>query len=308
MILCITPNPAIDRTLLLPKLDLGKVHRAQEVIVAAGGKGLNVARAIQTLGGQPFCMGFAGGHAGRLLADLAQEEGLSASWTWTNAETRTCTILVSENRDATVINEPGKPISASDWQQLRQDVENQLSSVNLVGISGSLPPNSSSEDFEGLLHLLVTAGKQTWVDTSGAALKTALANPAICIKVNADELGEAFGLQLSDFPSAARALDHLSERAPSTCVITFGSLGAMLATRERKWFARGPQVSAVSTVGSGDSFLGAFLTALDRGDDWPTALQNGVAAGTANTLSAGGGRFEVRDFQRLKEQVQIHAF
>src|SRR5512141_1963084 len=123
MILCITPNPAIDRTLLLPKLDLGKVHRAQEVIVVAGGKGLNVARAIQTLGGQPFCMGFAGGHVGRLLADLAQEEGLSASWTWTNAETRTCTILVSGNRDATVINEPGQPISASDWQQLRQDVE-----------------------------------------------------------------------------------------------------------------------------------------------------------------------------------------
>jgi 1-phosphofructokinase family hexose kinase len=305
MILCITPNPAIDRTLLLPKLDFGNVHRAQGVIVAAGGKGLNVARAIQMLGGQPFCMGFAGGHSGRLLADLAQEEGLRASWTWTHAETRTCTILVTENRDATVINEPGKPVTSSDWRQLRQDVEKQLSSVNLVGISGSLPPDSSSEDFEGLLDMLVIARKQAWVDTSGAALKAALANPGICIKVNADEFGEVFSLQLNDFSSVARAIDRLGERAPSTCVITLGSLGAMLATREGKWSAQGPDVSAVSTVGSGDSFLGAFLTALDRGDDWPTALQNGVAAGTANALSAGGGRFEVRDFQALKEQVQI---
>jgi len=67
MILCITPNPAIDRTLIVPKLALGNVHRAQQVIVAAGGKGLNVARAIRTLGGESLCMGFAGGYSGRLL-------------------------------------------------------------------------------------------------------------------------------------------------------------------------------------------------------------------------------------------------
>jgi len=75
MIICITPNPAIDRTLILPRLVAGKVHRAEKVIVAAGGKGLNVARAISTLGGEPLCMGFLGGHTGQLLADLAQNAG-----------------------------------------------------------------------------------------------------------------------------------------------------------------------------------------------------------------------------------------
>jgi fructose-1-phosphate kinase PfkB-like protein len=73
MILCLTPNPAIDRTLVVPNLTLGKVHRASETIVAAGGKGLNVARAIRLLGGESCCMGFAGGHSGHLFADLAQE-------------------------------------------------------------------------------------------------------------------------------------------------------------------------------------------------------------------------------------------
>src|SRR5512133_2816748 len=102
MILCITPNPAIDRTLVVPKLILGNVHRAQETILAAGGKGFNVARTIRTLGGEPFCLGFAGGHTGHLLADLAQQEGLDAYWTWKDSETRTCTILVSEGGDATV--------------------------------------------------------------------------------------------------------------------------------------------------------------------------------------------------------------
>src|SRR6185295_17597755 len=100
MIICITPNLAIDRTILVPRVVLGSVNRAERSIVAAGGKGLNVARAIHTLGGESLCMGFAGGQAGRLLADLAQNEGLNSSWTWTNFETRTCTILVSLNGDA----------------------------------------------------------------------------------------------------------------------------------------------------------------------------------------------------------------
>jgi 1-phosphofructokinase family hexose kinase len=308
MILCITPNPAIDRTLLLPKLELGNVHRARESFAAAGGKGLNVARAIRTLGGQPLCMGFAGGHSGQLLADLAQKEGLLASWTWTQAETRTCTILVAEDRDATLINEPGAPVSARDWQQLQEDIKGQLALVNLVCISGSLPPNSSSEDFGDLLRVLVTSGKQVWVDSSGDSLKTALANPAICIKVNGDEFGEAFGLELNDFSSVGSALDRLGEDAPAACVITLGSAGALLAVAKRRWSAQGPGISVVSTVGSGDSFLGGFLAELDQGGDWSEALRSGVAAGAANALSAGGGRFAMHDFQALREQIQMQAW
>jgi 1-phosphofructokinase family hexose kinase len=307
MILCITPNPAIDRTILLPTLVLGSVHRAQKVIVAAGGKGLNVARTIQQLGGQPACMGFAGGHSGRLLEDLAHKEGLNSSWTWVGAETRTCTILVSENKDATLINEPGMPVSASDWKQLQQDVEKKLSSVGLVCISGSLPPNSSAADFQDLLSMLVQAGKPIWVDTSGVALTAALAYPQLCVKVNADEIGEALGLQVNDYISAGRALDLLGERAPAVCVITLGSAGALLATRKGRWLAQGPQIRVVSTVGSGDSFFGGLVSALEQGQDWPEALRSGVAAGTANALSAGGGRFVLHDFQTIREQVQIQA-
>jgi 1-phosphofructokinase family hexose kinase len=308
MILCITPNPAIDHTILVPTLVLGNVHRAQKVIVAAGGKGLNAARTIQQLGGQPLCMGFAGGHSGRLLADLAHNEGLHSSWTWVSAETRTCTILVSDYKDATLINEPGMPVSAEDWKQLQQDVHKELSSVSLVCVSGSLPPDSSAEDFQDLLNMLGEAGKQVWVDTSGVALKTALSYPQICIKVNAAEIGEALGLQINDFSSAGRALDLLGERARAACVITLGSAGALLATSKGRWLAKGPQIRVVSTVGSGDSFFGGLVGALDHGEDWPEALRSGVAAGTANALSAGGGRFALHDFQTIREQTQIQAW
>jgi 1-phosphofructokinase family hexose kinase len=308
MILCITPNPAIDRTLILPSLAVGNIHRAQETIVAAGGKGLNVARTIRLLGGEPLCMGFLGGHSGRLLADLAAKEGFQTSWTWTDSETRTCTILVSQNGDATVINEPGVSISSSHWKLLREQLEEKLSSVDRACISGSLPPNSTMRDFSGLLRTLMKAGKQVWVDTSGVGLQSALAYPRLCIKVNGDEIGPTLGLEVNDLVSAGRALDRLREGGSSASVITLGSDGAMLATKEGTWHAQGPRVDVTSTVGSGDAFLGGLLCALDAGQTWTEALRHAVAAGTANALSAGGGYFTLQAFKKIREQVQIQAW
>lgn len=308
MILCITPNPAIDRTITLPSLVPGNVHRAQKIIVAAGGKGLNVARTIRRLGGEPLCMGFAGGHTGRLLADLTQNEGLQSHWTWTNAETRTSTILVSQIGDATVINEPGMPVSESDWKCLQKDVREQIPSSGLVCLSGSLPPLSSTEACKGLLDLLVNGSRQVWVDTSGTNLSAVLAYPGIHVKVNGSEIGEVLGFDVRDVDSARRALLYLGKRRRATSVITLGDMGALLVTPEERWHAQGPSVRVVSTVGSGDAFLGGLARALDGGSDWPGALGDAVAAGTANALSVGGGQFTMQEFQDIRKQVQIRAW
>jgi len=194
MILCINPNPAIDRTIILPSPVFGGVHRAEQIIVAAGGKGLHVARAIRTLGGESLCMGFAGGHAGHLLADLSQGAGLNFSWTWTNSETRTCTILVSQNGDATVINEPGTPVSKSDWKRLQEDVHKNISSADWVCLSGSLPPNSSTEDLHAMLLEIIP--------------------PRATQKV-LEELGSSKTFSL--FDNFLRALDTATHRSAALC-------------------------------------------------------------------------------------------
>lgn len=308
MILCITPNPAIDRTILLPSLSVGAVHRAQKIMVAAGGKGLNVARSIQNLGGTPLCMGFVGGHNGQLLADLTQNENLQTAWTWTNAETRSCTILISQDSDATVVNEPGMPVKPSDWKRLKRDVRRQIPNTSLVCLSGSLPPESNMDDFRGLLDMLVGTGSQVWVDTSGEALKTALACPGIHIKVNGSELGDVLGFEVKDINAARHALLLLGTHMQTACVLTLGSMGALIASPEGRWQAQGPDVRVVSTVGSGDAFLGGLAHALDGNSDWPDALYNAVAAGTANALSAGGGQFALDEFGDIRKQVKIQAW
>jgi len=177
-----------------------------------------------------------------------------------------------------------------------------------VCISGSLPPDSSAEDFQGLLNMLVNAGKQIWVDTSGIALHTALTHPGICIKVNGSEIGEALGFEVNDIASAKQALTMLGERGLIASVITLGVAGALLATKDGRWHTQGPRVRVVSTVGSGDSFLGGLANGLDHGSAWPEALCDAVAAGTANTLSAGGGQFALQEFNSIREQIQIQAW
>jgi 1-phosphofructokinase family hexose kinase len=254
------------------------------------------------------CLGFAGGHAGHLLADLAQKEGLDGSWTWTNSETRTCTILISEEGHATEIDEPGLAVSHSDWKALQQEVNKHISSAHLVCVSGSLPLGSSAEDLQELLNIPIHSGRQVWVDTSGAALHRALQLPKLCVKVNGHEIGEALGFGVNNLDSAQRALLQLDEHDLTAALITLGSAGAVLATKEGRWHAQGPRVPVVSAVGSGDAFLAGLVSALDAGKVWPEALADAVAAGTANTLLAGGGQFRLKDFEQILEQVRVEAW
>jgi fructose-1-phosphate kinase PfkB-like protein len=153
--------------------------------------------------------------------------------------------------------------------------------------------------------MLVESGKQVWIDTSGTALQAALEQPDLSIKVNGSEIGEVLGMDVRDAPSARRALEKLGRYGLRAAVITLGSQGALLATGAGRWLGTGPRVSVVSTVGSGDAFLGGLVSALDGGAIEHEALKDAIAAGTANALSPGGGAFPLQDFQQTREQVQV---
>ncbi len=305
MILCVTPNPAIDRTLHVNSLHVGEVHRANKVLAAAGGKGLNVARTILALGGEPFCMGLAGGHTGNLLAELAARKGLPAHWTWIKNESRTCVILVERGRDATVINERGAKVNGDEWQAFLNDVWREAEHAQLICISGSLPPGFSIEFFQSLLSGLAERKKSVWVDTSGAALKVALQIQGVNIKVNAGELSEAVDVEISNTEQAAKAGLQLIQQGVGTVVVTLGKEGAVLVTNSGVWVARPPAIEMVSSVGSGDAFLGGLTVALEAGNLPEVALCYGVAAGAANCLHFGGGMVRREEFAKTLETVKV---
>jgi 1-phosphofructokinase family hexose kinase len=307
MILCVTPNPAVDRTLIVPRLRPGEVLRARESIVAAGGKGLNVARVARMLGGTAACAGFLGGHSGRLVAELAEREGLSGAWTWIAGETRTCVILVeASGHDATVVNEPGPPVTTDDWRRLTDQIVS-ISGATTICLSGSLPPESDPRDYAALLARLRPAERPVWADTSGAALAAAAGVPRVAIKVNGDEAGELIGARVKAPAEAYAAARELHQRTGGPVVLTLGGAGAVLADAAGGWRARPPALQIVSSVGSGDAFLGGLVVAQDGGVSLPEALRHAVAAGAANALSVGGGRMELRQFRELLGHTSVAA-
>jgi 1-phosphofructokinase family hexose kinase len=302
MILCLTPNPAIDRTLIIPRFVSGATHRATEVIVAAGGKGLNVARAIRTLGGEPVCMGFLAGHTGHWVAELAQREGGRAAWTWIEGETRTCVIVApTEAGEPSVIQELGPSVQKPDWDRLTTDVLREAAALQYVCLCGSLPPGAAVEWFAALLEALIYNHKQVWVDTSGAALRAALTVPGVNVKVNAQEIEAA----LLAKPAPIEAAQLLRSRGVDSVAITLGRQGAVMATAEGEWHVQSSAMKAVSAVGSGDSFLAGLQTGLEAGMPAPEALRRAAAAGAANALSIGGGRIALGDFMQMLAQTSL---
>jgi 1-phosphofructokinase family hexose kinase len=309
MILCVTPNPALDRTLIVRDFANGGVFRPQECRVDAGGKGLNVARAIKALGGQPMCAGFLGGFSGQSLDSMVREERIPTHWTWLDGrETRTCVILVDpETQLTTVVNEPGPPLVDADWERLRDDLHQAAADASVIAFSGSLPHGSSPEVFASLVADLIRSGKQVWVDTSGTPLTAIARVKGVRIKINDDEAAALVNAPILSPSDALTAARQLHGQTDACVVITLGAQGAVMVDDggNEAWHAIIPSVTIKSGVGGGDSFLSGLLVALVNDAALSTALGHGAAAGTANALSIGGGRFTRLEFEEILRQILV---
>lgn len=309
LFLTITPNPALDRTLYVPCLTVGEVHRPTTVHSAAGGKGLNVYRAARVLGGEALATGPLVGHTGRLVADLAAAEGIKADWYWPGSgETRICLLINHDTGDATVINEPGEPPSEAEWAGFAAHVERLAGQAGAVALAGSLPPGVNPTILNELARAMAADGRAVYLDTSGGALAAVLVQPTgLVIKVNRVELAAGLGLPNEDFSTekVIRAGRMLLERGAALVVVTLGGEGALAVAPEGCWQAAVPPVEVVSTVGSGDSMLAGLAVARLEGRSIEAALALGVACGAANATTPLPGRFERGMVEALLKQVEV---
>lgn len=307
MLLIITPNPALDRTMVISHVQPGQVHRAERVVVVAGGKGLNVARAARSLG-QDLCVcAPLGGCTGEYVAYLAAEEGFVGHWSRiATGETRTCILVVEpQGRDATVLNEQGPNLSPDDWSAFVDTVRTAAADATLATISGSLPPGVPPSGIGDLIRTLDATGCRVIVDTSGAPLQAALAAAPYAIKVNRDELAAALDCPIDDIAQSAQALTALRTWGISLVIVSLGAQGALACADAGICWVRPPEIELVSSVGSGDSLLAGLATALLRGDPFDEAMRLGVACGTADALTVGGGLIHQADVASLYDRTTV---
>jgi 1-phosphofructokinase family hexose kinase len=307
MLLTVTPNPALDRTMVVPNLRAGQVHRAERIIMATGGKGMNVARAAQTLGQPLRVCAPLGGLTGQLVAQLAAEEGFDGWWSWHHSgETRTCVLIVDPHgSDATVVNEHGVTLSSDDWRDFAQTLLEAAQEATYVTISGSLPPGVPPAALADLIPRLTERGCRVLVDTSGPALTAALDATPYAVKVNESELATALQQPVNDIAQAVSALAAVRARGVALAVVSLGADGALAAGDAGVCHVRPPACAIVSSVGAGDSLLAGLATGLLRGLPLNEALRLGVACGTADALTIGGGLIDCTEVERLTTAATV---
>ncbi|MCY3798301.1 MAG: hexose kinase [Chloroflexi bacterium] len=305
-IICVTPNAALDRTMVVPDFAIGRISRIGGAVAAPGGKGVNVMRAVRILGGRPLAMGLLGGHTGRTVAAMVEQDGYDAKWTYFDGETRTCAIIANADGVSTVINESGL-IGPSDWKALADDicVAAKADEVYAVCLCGSLPLGAPAEAPFALIAQLNALGARVWVDSSGSALENAIKAKPFAIKVNRSEMAAAMGTELQTIRDIKAAAGRLVADGIGLVVVSLGADGALLVSREVIAKATPPVIQPVDPVASGDCLHAGIVTALAQGKDIVEALRRGVAAGTVNALYAGGAQFPFRHFQSVLQDTRV---
>jgi len=292
MFIALTPNPALDRTLTLEQpLKQGQLHRVSQVKEVAGGKGLNVARVLKTLGAEVVVAGFLGGWNGQKFRALLEREGLTGIFEDVEGETRECQILLDHSGHPTEVYERGARVTLSNWQALIKRLPK-----GKVIVSGSFASGLADNEIPTVLSALGTPV----FDGSGKALRAAIRQDVLFIKPNASELAQL----LNKSEAGVKEARELYQKHGAPILLTLGAEGAAYIG-ERVYVAKAPRIEVLNPVGSGDSLLAAFVWAQGEGYDLEDALRFGVAAGSDNARNGGGGNVSVAGIEALARAVQV---
>ena len=310
MIVTVTLNAAIDRTLLVPNFQLGQRHRASEGSTSAGGKGINIARAARRLGVPVVCTGLAGGRTGTLLVEELTNEGVLNDFVRIRGESRTSTAVLDPTSNVyTEINEWGPEVSEDELDVLREKLTYLCQGASYVILAGSLPRSVDPGLYAELIREGNRRGLMTVLDSEGEALRLGIEAEPSLVAPNLREAEALVGHEFVDEEDLSTGLDEIAELGARNVIITLDAGCYALFREERaddvRLRARAPRLEAVSTVGAGDTLLAAFVAARMNGRSYDDAVRSAVAASAASVLSAGPGRFDTREAQRLATHVTL---
>jgi 1-phosphofructokinase len=302
MILTLTLNPSLDRTIEIPDLVRGEMVRAGATRLDPGGKGVNVARALAAHKLPTCAVVPRGGPEGRQLTELLEEEGIDVCAVAVTAHTRSNVSLVEPDGSVTKINEPGGELAPDDLERIVKAVLDTAVSADWVVASGSLPPGVPETFYCDLGRRLAERGIRLAVDTSGPALAASLgARPAL-VKPNREELAEYAGFPIVTLHDVVRAATLMREAGADTVLASLGADGAVLVTQGGAQYGESPVDRGRSSVGAGDAMLAGYLAGGVAGAD---ALVEALAWGAAAVQLPGSRMPGPGDVDRAS--VRVHA-
>jgi 1-phosphofructokinase/tagatose 6-phosphate kinase len=309
VIVTVTLNAAIDRTLTVPNFQLGHRHRASQGLTLAGGKGINVARALKRLDIPVVATGLAGGRTGTRIVEELTSEAILNDFVRIADESRTSSAVVDPTAGTyTEINEWGPHVEADELAMLLDKINYLARGADLVVFAGTLPRGVDDSFYAEAIRELNRRNVRAVLDSEGPPLRLGAEAEAFLVTPNQREAEALVGQELGDDEDYTMALDRIADLGARNVLVTAEtrSFGLFRVERKRVLFrADAPQVEPVSAVGSGDVLLAAFLAARLEDKPLEDSLRAAVAAGAASTLEVGAGRFDPKEASRLQSSVDV---
>jgi 1-phosphofructokinase len=311
MIITVTLNAAIDKSLSVPNFRLGRRHRTVEQTTMPGGKGVNVARTLKTLGQPVIATGFAGGPTGTRIVEQLTEESILNDFVRIREESRTNTAVYDPtNGETTEINERGPAVSAKEVELFRDTLLYLARGADVVVFAGSLPRGVEPVIYAELVKELRKMGVQTVVDADGEPMRGAVRAEPDVISPNVPEAEELVGHEFSDAEDRVSAMREMAEIGAQEAIMTLesGCLGYVGGDSERRLYRvriDPDVVDPVSTVGSGDAFLAGYVAARYAGNPPDECLRYAVACGAESVRHMGAGVIDSREAERLEGEVSV---
>ena len=309
MIITVTLNAAIDKSLAVPNFRLGRRHRTVDQRTMAGGKGVNIARTLKALGQPVIATGFAGGATGTHIVEQLTEESILNDFVRIREESRTNTsVLDPTTGDQTEINERGPAVSAREVELFRDKLLYLARGAAIVVFAGSLPRGVEPDLYASLVRDLERLDVITVIDTDGEPLRQVVRAEPDVVSPNVLEAEELVGHEFASEEERLLAVGEIVALGPREAIITLPDGCAAQVLVDGQLFlkrARVEQREPIAKRGSGDAFLAGYLAARYEGRAPDQCLRFGVACGAESTARLGAGLIDPREARRLMGDVEL---
>lgn len=300
MIITVTLNPALDKTISVSELVVGGVNRVEQVRLDAGGKGINVSKTLRQLGGDTLAMGVLGGGTGAYIESTLERLGIKHDFCKVDAPTRTNIKIVDRAaQTSTDMNERGESVNETALDMLFEKLKQKAKAGDTVVFAGSNPPGTRSDLLRDWTLELKRLGVHVFLDTTGEALRLGIQAGPTLIKPNKDELESFCGHKMYSDDDIVAAAEDLIRQGVERVVVSLGADGALFVTEDQVLRGNGLQISVFSAVGAGDSMVGAIAHGMEQNLSWRDIAAWSIAVSAAHVAD-----WPDEDKKKLAEELR----
>jgi 1-phosphofructokinase len=307
MIYTVTLNPAIDRTIIVPTLNVGSVNRTISSDSYVGGKGINVSKVLKVLGAKSTALGFLGKENSQVFIDFFEEQKIDNNFNFVSGENRINIKLIERDREViTDINENGFIVTEDDIQKFTDRLVKTANEGDIVVLAGSLPKGVNTDIYKQLIQSLNKKNVKTILDASKNALMLGIEAIPYAAKPNVHELCDIVNIDANDEDSIISGGRKILDMGVKKLLISMGDKGSIYLSKEKALYANPIKVDVKNTVGAGDSMVAALTYGINKGLCDEDTLKLAAACGTAAVIKSGTEPPDADAIESISNNIKIN--